>query len=88
MINKVKKIQLLSMAAEIGVKIDRWDNIKWILNSGKEVRYKFMANVVRVEYKNPDNSKWRRLNSTKISKISFDKWNMTMKTVYKEQNKA
>ena len=82
-----KRAQLLQIAIKTDVAVDRWDNIKYSLESGKQIRLNFKKNVIRVEIKyNTDNLGWTRLNSMKISEISLQKWQAQMEEIYNHQN--
>ena len=82
-----KRDRLLQIAIKTDVAVDRWDNIKYNLDSGKQIRLNFKKNVIRVEVKyNTDNLGWTRLNSMKISKISPRSWQAQMEEVYNHQN--
>lgn len=82
-----KRDQLLQIAIKTDVAVDRWDNIKYSLESGKEIRLNFKKNVIRVEVKYAtDSLGWTRLNSMKISKINLRKWQSQMEIIYNHQN--
>ena len=82
-----KRDQLLQIAIKTDVAVDRWDNIKYSLESGKQIRLNFKKNVIRVEIKYiTDNLGWTRLNSMKISEISLQRWQAQMEDIYNYQN--
>ena len=82
-----KRAQLLQIAIKTDVAVDRWDNIKYSLESGKQIRLNFKKNVIRVEIKYmSDNLGWTRLSSMKISKINISRWMEQMENIYNHQN--
>ena len=81
-----KRAQLLQIAIKTDVAVDRWDNIKYTLESGKQIRLNFKKNVIRVEVKYNDGLGWTRLSSMQISKINVREWQWKMETIYNEQN--
>ncbi|RLA58069.1 MAG: hypothetical protein DRQ78_12725 [Epsilonproteobacteria bacterium] len=81
-----KKVLLLDLARDINVEVDRWDNIKWMLDSGKQIRLNFKKNVVRTEWKSATGGDWYRISSVSISKIDIEKFKLECSKIYDAQH--
>jgi hypothetical protein len=80
---KIEKMRTL--AKKHGVLVDRWGNVKYNLSSGKQVRFHFKKNVVRLEIKYPGDTRWYNNSSVLISKVSLPKWEERMKYIASEE---
>ncbi len=81
-----KRDKLIQMAIDTDVVVDRWDNIKWNLASGKQMRLNIKKIVIRTEVKYNDGLGWTRINSVNISRVNVAKWQVNMNIIYNEQN--
>jgi hypothetical protein len=86
--NNSEKIQEFIDIAKINnVRVDRWNNIKWVSKDGKkEYRYNIKKNVIRFENRVIGTSGWFRIRSYKISDLSFESWEGGMKIIFDKQN--
>ena len=86
---KDKKNELLDIARKVGTISDRWNNIVWVERHEdgffKKYRYKFNKQVIRLEVKYPNDMRWIRLRSYRISKIQIDTWTKTMESIKEKQ---
>jgi hypothetical protein len=87
--NPEKIERMRDIARKHGVFIDRWGNIKYSLENGKEVRFHFKKNIVSLEikYPNEENARWFKHSRATISKISLDKWETRMERIAKEEKR-
>jgi len=83
--NNTEKInKMIDITINEMVDIDN-NIIQWNDGNDKKYRYKIMKNVVRFE--ECSSSKiWKRLDSHKISTLSFDSWTFGMKWIRYMQN--
>jgi hypothetical protein len=82
---KIKKMH--EIAKKHGVLVDRWGNVKYSLNNGKQVRFHFKKTVVRLEikYVNEGDNRWYHHSSATISKISLSRWEERMKHISEQE---
>jgi hypothetical protein len=80
---KIEKMRTL--AKKHGVLVDRWGNVKYNLSSGKQVRFHFKKNVVRLEIKYPGDTRWYYNSSVLISIVSLPMLEERMKYIASEE---
>ena len=87
MIVSKKRKELLHLADKHNVVVDRWDNIKYQLDTGQWVRYNFKKIVIRYEYRD-QNGAWHRLRSVRIMKLDIARWGRELDQIYNYQNEV
>jgi len=83
--NKIK--ELIRIAQEANVRVDRGNMIRWDADvAGKQYRYNIKKNVIRREIRSFNSSVWTRIDSCKISGVVLQSWEYLMKDLAEKQN--
>jgi len=72
--NADKKIKLLDIAVRLGVKLDPWNNIKWVGSEGHTYRLKITKNLIRLESYNAITKKWLKIKKFNLKKTLIPWW--------------